>query len=431
MTNFNYRIQFEFYPMVVITSLLTLAYSPYYIYNYLITKFMDGGDIRAMLGLSSACLFFVYIFLRAYGKKIKYPKNTYLFILSFLYLLFVALFSIYLDRDIYYIVYELYPLVEGFLFFMIGYYLVAIGLKKEMIASLLFFCVVNSFFDLFITLYYYMHNLNFAYTVDVGGILVNRIPDSMLPIYLAVGLVMLKYYNYGPLKIVTRLLVIVSLILLLISFWRTLMISGFVVLLVYIFKHRNHLTIKKSILYIFSILLALLIVSRIVETNMDISIESAISERVSSAFDENKSQSLGNRIEDNKVVLLQILKNPIVGHGFGSLYGDLSGSQYYLADTSNFLLRIPAHFGLLVTSIIFSGFYFFYRNIRRFSRYIVLKDDAETVFSLALLQSLNYVFLAVVIILIAFPSVLHYPLLAILCMLIGAIVRDKASYNNQ
>jgi|APSaa5957512535_1039671.scaffolds.fasta_scaffold04699_3 hypothetical protein len=428
MTNFNHKIQLRFYPVLVIFLLLVLAYSPYYIYNYLMVKFLDGGNIRALFGLASACSFFILIFFHTYRKKITFSKNVYLFIFVFLYLWLVALLSAFLGRDFFYIAYELYPMLEGLLFFMIGYYLVAIGFKKEMMASLLLFCAVNVFFDLFITLYYYAFNFNFAYVVDVGGILVNRIPDSMLPVYLAISLVMSKYYNYGQLKYIAHLLVVVTLILLLISFWRTLMISGFIVLLFYIYKHKKYFLTKKSILYLFLLTLSILPVSIIVEGSTGMSIELLSSERMSSAFDENKSRSIGSRILDSKVVLLQILQSPIIGNGFGGLYSDLSGSHYYLSSTSNYLLRLIAHFGLLVSSIMFFGVYYFFRNMQKFSRHLTLKNNIEGASSLALLQLLNYVSLSTGIILIAFPSVLHYPLLLILFMLFGAVVQDKKNY---
>jgi len=394
---------------------------------FLIERFLDGGGLRAFLGLNSILLFFFYIFLSTYGRGIRHSKNILLFIATSIYLLVVGLFSVVASRDIFYIVYELYPLIEACSYFLIGYYLVALGLKKELIISLFLFCLINVFFDIFITVYYYLNNLKFAYTVDVG-VLVNRIPDSLLPLYLAITLVMTNFFQNRYVKYLNRLLVVIILVLLLICFWRTLMISGFVVLTVFMLKNKDVSILRTIKLYFIPILLVISIVFIVVEKNTGLSTTSMIIERVTSAFDNNKSRSIEGRLLDAQSVMLQVAKNPVIGSGFGGLYEDQSGGKYYLGSTSNYLIRFIAHFGIPIFLLMIAIFAINYINSSKLKKYLELQKNYNSLNSRVLIQLSNYVSLAVLVILVGFPSVLHYPMLSIMFLIIGATVWDRFSY---
>ena len=206
------------------------------------------------------------------------------------------------------------------------------------------------------------------------------------------------------------------------------MISGFVVLTVFMLKNKDVSILRTIKLYFIPILLVISIVFIVVEKNTGLSTTSMIIERVTSAFDNNKSRSIEGRLLDAQSVMLQVAKNPVIGSGFGGLYEDQSGGKYYLGSTSNYLIRFIAHFGIPIFLLMIAIFAINYINSSKLKKYLELQKNYNSLNSRVLIQLSNYVSLAVLVILVGFPSVLHYPMLSIMFLIIGATVWDRFSY---
>ena len=106
-------------------------YSFIFIYYFLIKRFLDGGGVRSILGLISVIMFFLY-FLKHFRKIQIYKKDALLFYTIFLIIFLYICFSILFGRDLFYIIYESFPLIESLLFLLIGYCFVSINKQKNL-----------------------------------------------------------------------------------------------------------------------------------------------------------------------------------------------------------------------------------------------------------------------------------------------------------
>lgn len=153
-------------------------------------------------------------------------------------------------------------------------------------------------------------------------------------------------------------------------------------------------------------------------------------ERMISAFDPSKSSTLMNRYDDWRNLIMIILNYPIFGAGFGGYYiavknialNNVHHEYFYIADSSNYLLRLMAHFGPFQIIFILVIIIMHYKTIiNKRLKYIFRTNMYYHHF---MCELLIYISVPLFFTLIAFPSVVHYPLLAIYGLIYGVTLKN-------
>jgi hypothetical protein len=134
-----------------------------------------------------------------------------------------------------------------------------------------------------------------------------------------------------------------------------------------------------------------------------ISILGLVAERMVSAFDVKSSHTISARMENNADMVTAVGRSPLVGYGFGANIRADDGVRFFVSDTSNYYLRLLLFFGLpgffVCVWWAISYLRFVHGSMRR------LEDPMAR----ALLSSSILAITAIGLIMLAFPSFVHYP----------------------
>ena len=201
-------------------------------------------------------------------------------------------------------------------------------------------------------------NYNYARMHSIGDFKINRLPDLFYPVLIGFLSPLINTDNKF-LKIVILFTIIIGFMIGIISLWKTLMLSSILGLLLILILEIKSLykvfkVVFKEYKYYLIILISILIlilvqyyqVYRETINTFWVIFEQRIITSLN--FNESASRTFTTRITDWIDTTTLFISNFPLGDGFGQkVLGRTNNEVFYLADTSNYFLRILGYYGLI------------------------------------------------------------------------------------
>ncbi len=397
------------------TSFFLIAFNPYYINTYLIEQFQTGGLVRVIFGIASLAMFGLFALHEKFNQnKFDYVNKINFVSISMLSLLIInslVLISSINSRNYLIVGTDFFPIF----IFTSAYFVFLIILSYEknfklLYYSLILWALIIVLFDSTHYIISFLYNYPYARMHVVDNYSFNRLPDLSYAVLmsLVIPFILSKKIVYSYSLI---LLFFLSFFISIISLWKTLMLSGIIMFLFGIFllrKKLKELSIKIN-LFIFAS-------SAVVVTSLFLSLDivnfsNVFEERILLSVDssEVKSRTYSTRITDWLDTLNIFKENFILGAGFGNIHLSQTNSEnFYLADTSNYFARLLGYFGVFGLIYPLMLIYLFCKSI------VLLKFIDEEDIKKKVVYSIIISSAAIIPILIAFPSLVYFPISLIL-----------------
>lgn len=398
-----------------ITSFFLVAFNPYYINTYLIEQFQTGGIVRVTFGIVSLALFGLFALYEIFNQN----KFDYLYKRNFVSISMLSLLIINslvlissIDTKNY--------LIAGTDFFPIfimtlSYFIFLIILSydnnfKLLYYSLIFWALIIVLFDSAHYIISFLLNYPYARMHVVDNSSFNRLPDLSYAVLmsLVVPFVLSKKTIYSVLII---LLLFLSFFISIISLWKTLMLSGIIMFLFGIFLLKRKIKDLNRIAILIIITLSATALYTLIYTIDIESFSNVFEERILIATDssEVKSRTYSTRIEDWLDTLNIFKENFLLGAGFGDYQlSQINNQNFYLADTSNYFARLLGYFGIFGLIYPLMLVYLFCKSVNLL-KYLDEEDIKKKVIYSIIISTA-----AIMPILIAFPSLVYFPISLIL-----------------
>jgi hypothetical protein len=363
------------------------------------------------MAITSILLFFLM-----YLNQIKINKKIYLIDIEFIpvsmFILmavnFLTLFISINIRNLEIVGTDFFPifmLTASFIIFTL-----IIQMKKNnfylLYYSIVIWALIIVYFDIIHIIVSQILNYDYARMHSIGDYKINRLPDLFFPILVGFISPLINTEN-KILKFIMLFTIIISFIIGFTSIWKTLMLSSILGLfLIIILEFKLIFRILKRYKYYLIAITGLLIfiISIFFQENL-VTFWKIFELRIIISLDLNESASrtFTTRVTDWKDTITLVRENFPLGDGFGQkVLGRTNNEIFYLADTSNYFLRILGYFGpigiiypiLLIHIILMSLVNSIQTN---------KKEDKKIMYSI-LISSI-----CTIPILIAFPSLVYFP----------------------
>ena len=406
-----------FRPAICLALAIILLYNPYYLY-LLFTNFWSYASFR--IGISS---FFIFIFalsillkgfLRGNVNKLKTPLDTPLVI--FLIFPIIATASGFIQgNSARLILSDLFPMLEFVSFFFIT----TLVIKNDKEVSFLLKVVLAwlVLIELCAIIFYIFNSKLFAYGATPAGITVNRLPEFMAVISLA--LLMGSYFyprvrkegSFNRKRLLILFFSFIPLMSLFLGFFRSLWLAvagGSVFIFLMICRYKMKL--KSILIFFFLFIILFFLFDIMIISKTDIfqgkTLSFLIFERAFHILGkESHSLSVQSRLEEAPRLLNIIYGAPLIGIGFGNPL-TISTSNYYLRMAST--MGLPVLFFLFWIAILFMT-----KGIKKFHK----ADWNSKGWILGILAS----FVSVALVILTFPALLHFPIFAYLGILMACL----------
>lgn len=396
-------------------SFFLIAFNPYYINTYLIGQFQTGGLVRVTFGIVSLALFGLFALYEMFNKN----KFDYLYKRNFISISMLSLLIINCLVLISSINTKNY-LIAGTDFFPIfiltlSYFVFLIILSYEnnfklLYYSLIFWALIIVLFDSAHYIISFLLNYSYARMHVVDDYSFNRLPDLSYAVLMSLIVPFVLSKKIINLILVIQLIILSSFISI-ISLWKTLMLSGIIMLLFGILLFTKKIKDLNWKIIVIIVTLSATTLLTLINTIDRENFSNVFEERILVAADisEVQSRTYSTRIEDWLDTINIFKENFILGAGFGDFQLSQTNSQnFYLADTSNYFARLLGYFGIFGLIYPLMLCYLFFKSINLL-KYLDEEDIKKKVIYSIIISSA-----AIIPILIAFPSLVYFPISLIL-----------------
>lgn len=388
-----------------------MAYNPWYI-NYLMDNGALGGmSIRVWSGGLVLSVFAGYILLRLLSRA-KFNKSTPIFggMLLFSAVAFTFIVKgLISNEDRVMVIADAFPLVEFILVFfavrlMPSRHSVDIG-ESQMRWLLLYLGVMGLTDIASYTYLTFVKGVSFgALRADVGGVIVNRLMDFVVPIFAPIA------YFYRGKAVSGKIRVVINSILLtvvLLTFFRTVyvaVISTFLYISVRHSRRALRLVLMGTVVFVTVFAGIYFLEDRFDVKYQGQGVASLALARVSTIFlDIDTDLAITSRFDHNKQMMHEIPSVILLGKGAGALFDDDVPVQF----ASNYFLQLIFILGV-PGALLFFGIY--WRVFWTSARLCKIGNDQSSVDYM----SISGIVLCLAVILSFFPYTVYFPLMYIL-----------------
>lgn len=401
-------------PYLGLAAGLGVLYNPWFNYAYLYTRGWRGGATLAAITASIVLLLSAALIVRAArGAKLERfptPWDKPLLLFSLFPLIGLA-HGFYRGNQPREILAELFPFAAFYAFFFLTP--LALKSRREIKRVLLILSLWLSLSSLIGLILYFTRGYNFAFYILVAGGLIPRLSDFLpallLPFAVAFLLTLKSrwYIAYLPAALFIAVLIL--------SYFRSLWL-GVIAAITFLLVLTKPSAVK-AVRFLGLLLLAGMIIFLL---------DAVVSYYSLYPNQATVSQSLGERGEQTFVLegplsnstvgrwlayrslIDEIWRSPLLGKGLGGTFQHYAGWTAFLSSAPNYYLSLGAQLGLPALLAFTALMLLFFREgLRRLGSQ---QDSAHKALVLGILAG----FVSIGVVLLTFPSLLHYPLAAYL-----------------
>lgn len=383
-----------------------LAYNPWYLYYLMANGAIGGMSTRAEISGAFLILAISYrVLISLTRKSLAINSSSILNLMTmFLFTVLLGVVTGFVNSNAFiYFGLDVFPLLEMFCL----YYIIRLAPEMEINYSkfvklfgfyIIIMCVTDVVTYIYLT---YYEGLSFgALRANIGGTVVNRLMDFIVPL---VGPGFIAFSRDSKSKLVRILLPVCVLLTVGLTFYRTAYAAFFVATgFLLIQKKKNVFIFAKTAGVAMIIGVAFLAVLQSKQSeNYESDMGGLVIERVKSIFDsDEEDSSISSRHVQAGMMLDEVPKNPLLGTGLGGSL-DLGPIQY----TSNYFLQILLLLGIPGGVL----FLWLYTKVIRVLLWLskTASDRKEKLF----FASMASVLAGLAAVLYFFPYTMYFPLL--------------------
>lgn len=401
---------------------LIVAYNPWYLHYLMANSAIGGMSIRTWTG---AAFLFVLILARLFA-FLRSPQRFSQAPLSLMMRIFVVFSMFYIVKGLIYntdrvmVIADSFPLVEFFVLYYAVRSIPAFKTQAEperMIRWAALYFLIMGITDVLSYFYLtFVQGLSFgALRADIGGTVVNRLMDFIIPIFAPIFL----FYRGAAIKRKWLLLLnAVLLMVVMLTFFRTIYVTFLVTVGYLIFKESK----KALTTLVFSgmVLFALFAGVYLVEDKLDLkyggeNISTLTVGRLTTIFSEyNSDFAITSRLSDNQRMLDEIPEVVLLGRGTGAMLDEETPVQF----TSNYFLQLVIILGLP------GGLLFIAICLRAFWVAFRMAGASNATEKRMFYLTCSSLILSLAVIFNFFPYTVYFPLLYILGAVFGLVDRS-------
>lgn len=401
-------------PLAGLSVALVANYDPLFNYFYLYTREFEGGSLRALISLALMTTVAAAVLVRRFVAgglsipRLRLAPGP----LAYVLLVVVGVVTgLGLGNDIRLIGSDLFPVVEFVGFFVLA--AIAVHTPRQLRALCWVVVVWGGIAaGIDVAIYGFAGNqLVSHFALSGGSQLVKRLDDFMPTLILPLGVALLGAERAKFRSSLLSLLLMPMITATVLSFFRTLWLGSIVATLLLVAVSGNRSALLKRLVATVAVTAAILgVAGGTLLASVAGGDYSSLADLVVGRIAYIEPTSSVARVEDNIDLLSSILGQPVFGLGLG---GVLNGQPLF--STSNYYLSLTAELGVFAFLAFGATTLVFARRLLAVYR-MVNSELRESVIGVA------GSFAAMGVTLIAFPSLVHYPIPAYLGALAGSLV---------
>jgi len=387
------------------------------------------GGITIRLGMGSIFLFFlIYLFFIIFfmrkSPKIKISKSPLFVLINVFFIFFILgiIIGFVKGNNLKYLLLDTFPLLEMF----IVYYIVKLSQVNEdnfdfgkiikWFVSYLFLMSITGLASYLILSFFRPVHFG-ALRALISGTTVNRLMDFIIPLFLPV---MVIFYSYTKYKKLIILLTIINIIVVLLTFYRTIYVAVFSGILYMIIANWRKLFHSIKAFLVITVLVAIVMIplqkSRYFKYG-SLNIFPLVVNRIISIYAPEKEidVSASARISHNKEMFFSGLNNFPDIAGMGGEYENSMGQSVPLNFTSNYILQIISLLGIP------AGLLFIWIYLKVFIKSHKYAKKAVDMNSKIFFNACSSILIVLLVILNIFPYMNYFPFLYLFGWICGIV----------